>query len=101
MPNGDAVHRVWCVAEGGGFTVVEIENESGLPFAVAFTRGDLLTSRPPATVPIEGIELPHGSIVVPVGQFVIHRDDATSIAPGNGLIHPVVAAQHLLAVEAG
>ena len=61
VPNGDAVHRVWCVADGGGYTVVEIENDSSLPFAVAFNRSDLLSSRPPASVPIQGIELPADS----------------------------------------
>lgn len=68
VPNGDAVHRVWCVADGGGFTVIEIENESSLPFAVAFNRSDLLSSRPPASVPIQGIELPPDSMVLPVGH---------------------------------
>ena len=68
VPNGDAVHRVWCVADGGGFTVVEIENDSSLPFAVAFNRSDLLSSRPPATVPIQGIDLPADSMVLPVGH---------------------------------
>jgi hypothetical protein len=68
VPSGDAVQRVWCVADGGGFTVIEIENESTLPFAVAFSRGDVLSSRPPANVPIEGIDLPAGSVVFPVGH---------------------------------
>ncbi|MCU1399162.1 MAG: hypothetical protein JWN62_2271 [Acidimicrobiales bacterium] len=68
VPNGDAVHRVWCVADGGGYTVVEIENDSSLPFAVAFNRSDLLSSRPPAAVPIQGIELPADSVVLPVGH---------------------------------
>ena len=68
VPSGDAVHRVWCVADGGGFTVVEVENDSTLPFAVAFDRNDLLSSRPPAAVPIQGIDLPANSIVLPVGH---------------------------------
>lgn len=68
VPSGDAVHRVWCVADGGGFTVIEIENESTLPFAVAFSRGDVLSTRAPASVPIEGITLPAGSVVFPVGH---------------------------------
>ncbi|CAB4880554.1 unannotated protein [freshwater metagenome] len=68
VPTGDAVHRVWCVADGGGFTVIEVENESTLPFAVAFSRADLLSVRPPAEVPIEGISLPAGSVVFPVGH---------------------------------
>jgi hypothetical protein len=66
IPSGDAVHRVW--ATGDGITVVEIENDSAMPIAVAVTRRDVLTSRPPADVPIEGIELPAESIVLPVGH---------------------------------
>ena len=68
IPSGDAVHRVWCVADGGGFTVVEIENDSTLPFAVAFSRSDVLSVRPPTDVPIDGIDLPPGSVVFPVGH---------------------------------
>ena len=67
IPEGDAVQRVYSVADYGGLTVIEVENASPLPIAVAFTRGDLLTMRPP-TAPIEGIELPSGSIAFPVGH---------------------------------
>ena len=35
IPGGDAVHRVYAVADAGGFTVVQIENDSPLPIAVA------------------------------------------------------------------
>jgi hypothetical protein len=68
VPGGDAVHRVWSVARDGGWTVVEVVNDSPLPFACAFTRGDVVTSRPPADVPIEGIDLAAGSIILPVGH---------------------------------
>jgi len=67
VPEGDAVQRIYSVAEHGGLTIVEVENASPLPIAVAFTRGDLLTVLPP-TAPIEGIVLPAGSIAVPVGH---------------------------------
>lgn len=70
VPGGDAVHRVWATAEG--VTVVEVENDSSMPFAVAFTRPDVLTSRTPADVPIQGIDLPPGSFIVPIG----HRSSA-------------------------
>jgi len=73
VPNGDAVHRVWCVADAEGLTIIEIENESTLPFAVAFDRGDLLASRAPANVPIQGIDLPVGSAVYPVGHHTSIR----------------------------
>lgn len=68
IPEGDAVQRVWSVPDAGGLTVIEIENESALPFAVAFAGPRVLTDRPPADVPIKGIDLPAGSIVLPVGH---------------------------------
>lgn len=68
IPDGDAVHRVWSVADAGGLTVVEVENESPLPFAVALTGLDVLTERPPADVPVQGIDLPAGTITLPVGH---------------------------------
>lgn len=68
IPDGDAVQRVWSVPDLGGLTVIEVENESPLPFAVAFSGARVLTERPPADVPIKGLELPAGSIVLPVGH---------------------------------
>ena len=68
IPDGDAVQRVWSVPELGGLTVIEVENDSPLPFAVAFAGPRLLTERPPADVPIHGLDLPEGSIVLPVGH---------------------------------
>jgi hypothetical protein len=69
VPTGDAVQRVFSVADAGGLTVVEIENDSALPIAVAFAGRDrVLTDRPTGSVPIEGIELPPSAIVLPVGH---------------------------------
>jgi hypothetical protein len=68
IPDGDAVQRVWSVPDHGGLTVVEVENESPLAFAVAFAGTRVLTERPPADVPIEGIDLPEDAIVLPVGH---------------------------------
>jgi hypothetical protein len=68
VPGGDAVQRVWSGADGGGRTLVEVTNDSPLPIAVAFTRDDLLTTRSPAQVPVEGITLPASTIVLPVGH---------------------------------
>jgi hypothetical protein len=68
VPEGDAIQRVWSVPDVGGLTVIEVENASALPFAVAFAGDRLLTERPPADVPIRGIELPEGSIVLPVAH---------------------------------
>lgn len=77
IPDGDAVQRVWSVPDGGGVTVVEVENRSPLPIAVAFTRPDLRTSRPPTDVPLQGIDLPTGSVVLPLGH---HTTVAVALA---------------------
>ncbi len=68
VPEGDAIQRVWSVPDVGGLTVIEVENASALPFAVAFAGDRLLTERPPADVPIRGIDLPEGAIVLPVAH---------------------------------
>ena len=60
VPGGDVVHTVYSCADSGGVTVVEVVNESSLPVAIAFDRGDVLTERPITDMPIEGIELPAG-----------------------------------------
>jgi hypothetical protein len=69
VPDGDVVQRIWSVADHGGLTIVSFDNESPLPVAVALTRRNLLTSRPPAEVPINGIDLSADSTtVLPVGH---------------------------------
>lgn len=68
VPSGDVVQRVWSVPDAGGLTVIEVANESPLPVAVAFDRRRLLTERPIQDVPIEGIELPAGAFVLPLGH---------------------------------
>ncbi len=68
VPEGDAIQRVWSVPDAGGLTVIEVENASTLPFAVAFAGARVLTERPPADVPIKGIDLPDGAIVLPVAH---------------------------------
>jgi len=97
VPSGDAVQRVWCVADGGGYTVIEIENESTLPFAVAFSRNDILSVRPPTNVPIEGIELPEGSVVFPVGH---HSTIRVALAhAGGAMASPTLLPDGLSSVE--
>lgn len=81
---GDAVQRVYAVASHGGIVVVEIENDSPSPIAVAFTRNDIITSRVPTQQPIMGIELPASSIVLPIGhrssvRVALASGDASSI----------------------
>ncbi len=79
VPSGDVVQRVYTVADGGGLTVVEIENESTLPVAIAFDRRDVLTERPIVDMPIEGIALPPGAFALPLG----HRASLRVAIPHN------------------
>ena len=73
VPGGDAVQRVYGVANFGGTIVVEIYNDSSLPFAVAFDRGDISTMREPSPTGVQGIDLPAGSAVFPVGHHATMR----------------------------
>ena len=73
VPGGDAVQRVYGVANFGGTIVVEIYNDSSLPFAVAFDRGDISTMREPSPTGVQGIDLPAGSVVFPVGHHATMR----------------------------
>lgn len=88
IPGGDAVQRIWAVADGGGRTMIEVANDSPLPIACAFTRPDLLTTRPPTDVPIEGIDLPAGTIVLPIG----HRTSVTVALAHDGTGPGLLAA---------
>ena len=73
VPGGDAVQRVYGVANFGGAIVVEIYNDSSLPFAVAFDRGDIATMRESSPTGVQGIDLPAGSVVFPVGHHATMR----------------------------
>jgi hypothetical protein len=79
VPGGDVRHRAFAVADTGGLVVVEVENDSPLPVAVAFSRGDVWTARPPSNVPPQGIDLPPGSVALPVGH---HTQLRVAVAPG-------------------
>lgn len=72
VPGGDVVHRAYSVAtmlgSGSGATVVELTNDSPLPVACAITGPGVLTNRPPTDVPIEGIDLPAPTVVLPIGH---------------------------------
>jgi hypothetical protein len=87
VPSGDVMHRVYAVVDQGGLIVVEVENQSTLPVAIAFDRHDLLTSRPPTAMAIQGIELPEGSIVVPIGKGSIIR---VALGQGTGSLPTTV-----------
>lgn len=84
VPQGDVVQRVFTTAVGGGVTVIEVENESPLAVAVAFDRPDLLTERPISRTPIEGISLPEGSFVLPLGHAASLRVGIAHAAGGPG-----------------
>jgi hypothetical protein len=84
VPGGDIVQRVFSVAAGGGVTVVEVANESAMPVAVAFDRRGVLTERPIATVPIEGIDLPGDAFVLPLGHAATLRVGLAHGAAGDG-----------------
>ena len=76
VPGGDIVHTVWCASgpDARPIVVIDIENDSPMPVAVAFTRTDLTVSRPIAargpegTWPAPGLELASAPTVMPVGH---------------------------------
>src|SRR5829696_6494642 len=80
VPGGDVVQTIYSCADNGGVTVVEISNESSLPVAIAFSHRKVMTERPIADVPIEGIDLPDGAFVMPLG----HRASARIGLPHDG-----------------
>lgn len=82
--NGDVVQRIWCTADVGGITVVEFENETAMPMAVALTRDDLLTTHDVQGVEPQGIELPTGSTVFPLGHRATMRIGLAHVSPARG-----------------
>ncbi len=84
IPSGDMIQRIYSVADLGGMTIMEFENDSTLPVAVAVTRRDVFTTREPATNPPVGIELPADSIVIPVGHKSTSRIALAHSNPASG-----------------
>jgi hypothetical protein len=82
--NGDIVQRIYSVADLGGMTVIEFENESTLPVAIAVTRNDVFTMRAPADNPPAGIDLPASSIVLPLGHKSTTRIALAHKNPASG-----------------
>lgn len=68
IPGGDAIHRAYAIPDHGGLTVVQVENASSLPIAVAFAGAPVLSTRPPTEQPIAGIDLPAGAVLFPIGH---------------------------------
>ncbi|MGE0878103.1 MAG: hypothetical protein AB7L13_11135 [Acidimicrobiia bacterium] len=66
VPAGDVVQRVYVAAAFGGVVVVEIDNQSPEPVAVAFSRSDIVCGRAASVTPPPGITLPPESAIYPV-----------------------------------
>jgi hypothetical protein len=86
VPRGDVVQTIYSSRDMGGVTIVDVTNESTLPVAIAFDRRDLLTQRAIADVPIEGIELPAGSFVMPLGHRANLRVGLAHDRPRSGAL---------------
>jgi hypothetical protein len=96
IPGGDAVHRVYSVADAGGLTVIEVTNESTLPIAVALTGGRLLSRRPPTSMPPQGIDLPADTVIYPIGHqssVVVARSHDATVGPA--LPEPIPSAEQV------
>jgi hypothetical protein len=89
VPGGDVAQRIYAVADGGGvIVVVELENQSSLPVAVAFSRPDVASGRPLAAVPPGG---PAGAAAaVPVGHRTTVR-----VVVGGGAPSSMPAAEQV------
>ncbi|MGA1005676.1 MAG: hypothetical protein ACO3TP_05035 [Ilumatobacteraceae bacterium] len=91
VPRGDVVQTIWSATAGGvGVTVIDVANESALPIAAAFSRTDLVTSRPTASSqewPAPGLDLPSRPLVVPIG----HRSSARVVLRHDGRVDPLSA----------
>ncbi len=88
VPGGDVVHRAYAaVAGAGAAAVVELENRSRLPVAVAFSRHDVDSGRPRA-VPPPGAP-PAAATVVPVA----HGATVRVVAGGGAAPSSVPAAE--------
>ncbi len=84
VPSGDIVQRTYCIADLGGMVVVEFENESTLPVAIAVTRSDVLTTRPTIDNPPQGIDVPTDSIVLPLAHSATTRIGLLHDRPHSG-----------------
>ena len=81
---GDIVQRAYCVADLGGITIVEFENETPVSVVVALTRNDILTTRPVGENRPQGIDLPAGSIAMPLGHRASFRVGVSHVSPEPG-----------------
>ncbi len=84
VPGGDVIQRIYSIADLGGMTVIDFENESPMPIAIAVTRSDVFTMRAPSDNPPQGIDLPVGSVVLPVGHKSTTRIALAHNNPSSG-----------------
>lgn len=91
--SGDIVQRIWCTADTGGLTVVEFENDTPATVAVAVTRSDVLSTRDLGHNPPQGIDLPEGSIVLPLAHRSTTRVALSHTGGGAGAL-PADLANH-------
>ena len=89
VPGGDAIHRAFVVA--GGHAVLEIENASPAPFAVAFTRADVVGPVAPSAVP-ESASLPPESVAF----VVAHRTRLRVVWPRGSMPPRVPASESVV-----
>jgi hypothetical protein len=99
VPGGDVVHRAYAfIVNGRGVLAVELDNQSPLPVAIAFSRSDVTTGRPLAPLPPDA---PTGArVAVPVA----HRSVARAVVgpwPGGAPAAEQVARGWLAQTETG
>ena len=100
---GDVRQRAYCVVEGGVFAVLEVENDSPQPVAVAFAvRGNgppLLSPRSATTVPLR--ESPHGpptdAAVFPLAHQAVLRVAVPLSSAGDGWPSRLAPASRVVA----
>lgn len=81
VPGGDAVHRVYAVA--GDVFVVEVDNDSSLPFALAWSR-PIVTSRVPGPLPpADQIGLPDSAVAFGVAHRTTFRGAIGGVEAGD------------------
>ena len=91
IPGGDMIQRVYATADLGGLTVMEFENDSPMPVVVAVTRSDVYTVREPHDTEPRGIDLPEGSLLLPVGHKSSTRIALAHANPSSGRLPDDVA----------
>ena len=101
VPRGDVIQRIYAVADAGGCTVIELENDSPLPVAVVVSGVPVSSVRPPADmaldkVPADVMRLPAGAVGFPIGHHsgvtlaIAHHRPTVGAIPGGLATHAQV-----------